>query len=329
MQREDTMDRRHFVLGGTAVAATLGAPHIARAQTSSNTIRVIFPYAPGGTGDATIRLLADRLSTALNQQVVVDNRTGGAGRIGVSAVKNAAPDGLTVLFTPFAAVTIYPFVYKTLDYDPFTDLRPLSQICTFDFGIAVNPSVPAKNPQELVAWLKANPAQAKFGSPGAGALPHFFGLMFGKAAGIEMTHIAYRGGTPAIADLLGGQIPMVSTTASEFIQLHQEKKLRVIGTSDVERSIGLSDVPTFKESGIDIVGTSWYAMFAPAKTPDDVVARLNKAIVGVVKSDDFRKRQLEWGLNPTGTSTAELGKIQRDHADKWAPVVKASGFTAD
>lgn len=322
------MDRRNFLIGSTVAATALAAPHVARAQ-QTNTIRVIFPYAAGGTGDATVRLVADGLSKVLNQQVVVDNRTGGAGRIGVSAVKNAAPDGLTLLFTPFAAVTIYPFVYKSLDYDPFTDLRPLSQICTFDFCMAVNNDVPAKNPQELVAWLKANPDKAKFGSPGAGALPHFFGLMFGKAAGIEMTHIAYRGGTPAIADLLGGQIPIVSSTASEFIQLHQEKKLRVVGTSDVERSIGLSDVPTFKESGIDIVGTSWYAMFTPAKTPDDVLARLNKAVVEVVKSPDFQKRQLEWGLRPTGTSSAELGKIQREHADKWAPVVKASGFTAD
>ncbi|HWM46215.1 MAG TPA: Bug family tripartite tricarboxylate transporter substrate binding protein [Xanthobacteraceae bacterium] len=321
------MNRRHWLIGATAAAALLGSANLACAQ--SNTIRIIFPYAAGGTGDATVRLLADKMSTALNQPVVVENRTGGAGRIGVSAVKNAEPDGLTLLFTPFAAVTIYPFVYRTLDYDPFKDLRPLSQINTFDFGIAVNNDVPAKNPKELVAWLKANPRKAQFGSPGAGALPHFFGLMFGKAAGIEMTHIAYKGGTPAIADLLGGQIPIVSSTASEFIQLHQEKKLRVIGTSDVERSIGLQDVPTFKESGIDIVGTSWYAMFAPAKTPDATIARLNKVIVEAVKSPDFRKRQLEWGLNPTGTSPEELGRIQKADAERWAPVVKASGFVAD
>jgi len=321
------MNRRHWLIGATAAAALLGSANLASAQ--SNTIRIIFPYAAGGTGDATVRLLADKMSTALNQPVVVENRTGGAGRIGVSAVKNAAPDGLTLLFTPFAAVTIYPFVYRTLDYDPFKDLRPLSQINTFDFGIAVNNDVPARNPKELVAWLKANPSKAQFGSPGAGALPHFFGLMFGKAAGIEMTHIAYKGGTPAIADLLGGQIPIVSSTASEFIQLHQDKKLRVIGTSDVERSIGLQDVPTFKESGIDIVGTSWYAMFAPAKTPDATIARLNKAIVEAVKSPDFRKRQLEWGLNPTGTSPEELGRIQKADAERWAPVVKASGFFAD
>jgi tripartite-type tricarboxylate transporter receptor subunit TctC len=322
------MDRRRFVVGATAAVTLAGSVKLANAQ-SSNTIRIIFPYAAGGSGDATIRLIADKMQASLNQPVVVENRTGGAGRIGVSAVKNAPPDGLTLLYTPFAAVTIYPFVYKTLDYDPFTDLRPLAQICTFDFGLAVGPSVPAKTPKELVAWLKANPDKAQFGSPGAGALPHFFGLMFGKAAGIEMTHIAYKGGTPAIADLLGGQIPMVSSTASEFLDLHQAGKLRVIATSDVERSLGFPDVPTFKESGIDIVGTSWYGMFAPAKTPDDVVARLNKAIVDAVKSPDVTQRLISFGLNPTGTSPDELGRIQKAHAALWEPVIKASGFTAD
>jgi tripartite-type tricarboxylate transporter receptor subunit TctC len=321
------MDRRQFVSGFTA-AAWAGSAKFANAQ-SNNTIRIIFPYAAGGSGDATIRLIADKMQGSLNQPVVVENRTGGAGRVGVSAVKNAPPDGLTLLYTPFAAVTIYPFVYKTLDYDPFTDLRPLAQICTFDFGLAVGPNVPAKTPKELVAWLKANPDKAQFGSPGAGAFPHFFGLMFGKAAGIEMTHIAYKGGTPAIADLMGGQIPMVSTTASEFLELHQAGKLRVIATSDVERSLGFPDVPTFKESGIDIVGTSWYAMFAPAKTPDDVVARLNKAIVDAVKSPDVAKRLIGFGLNPTGTSPDELGRIQKAHAALWKPVIEASGFTAD
>jgi len=321
------MDRRQFVTGLTGTVALAGSAKFANAQ-GGNTIRIIFPYAAGGSGDATIRLIADKMQASLNQPVVVENRTGGAGRIGVSAVKNAPPDGLTLLYTPFAAVTIYPFVYKTLEYDPFTDLRPVAQICTFDFGLAIGPSVPAKTPKELVG-LKANPDKAQFGSPGAGALPHFFGLMFGKAAGIEMTHIAYKGGTPAIADLLGGQIPMVSSTASEFLDLHQAGKLRVIATSDVERSLGFPDVPTFKESGIDIVGTSWYGMFAPAKTPDDVVARLNKAIVDAVKSPDVAKRLIGFGLNPTGTSPDELGRIQKAHAALWKPVIEASGFTAD
>jgi tripartite-type tricarboxylate transporter receptor subunit TctC len=319
---------RRQVIFGLPLAAAFARAELACAQ-SNNTIRIIFPYAAGGSGDATIRLIADKMQASLNQSVVVENRTGGAGRIGVSAVKNAAPDGLTLLYTPFAAVTIYPFVYRTLDYDPFTDLRPLAQLCTFDFGLAVGPNLPAKTPEELVAWLKANPDKAQFGSPGAGALPHFFGLMFGKAAGVEMTHIAYKGGSPAIADLLGGQIPIVSSTASEFLDLHRAGKLRVIATSDVERSPGFPDVPTFKESGIDIVGTSWYAMFAPAKTPDDVVARLNKAIVDAVRAPDVRERLIGFGLNPTGTSPAALGAIQKADAAKWAPIVKASGFMAD
>jgi tripartite-type tricarboxylate transporter receptor subunit TctC len=321
------MDRRQFILGSTAAAALASSADFAKAQ--SNTIRVIFPYAAGGSGDATIRLVADKMQTSLNQPVVVENRTGGAGRIGVSAVKNAPPDGLTVLYTPFAAVTIFPFVYKSLDYDPFTDLRPLSQICTFDFGLAIGANVPATNVKELVAWLKANPGKAQFGSPGAGALPHFFGLMFGKAAGVEMTHIAYKGGTPAIADLLGGQIPMVSSTASEFIELHEAKKLRVVATSGPERSLGLSDVPTFKESGYDLVGTSWYGMFAPAKTPDAIVARLNKAIVDAVNSPDVREKLIGYGLKPTGTTPEALGAIQKADAKLWEPVIKASGFTAD
>lgn len=321
------MDRRQFVIGSTAVATALAAPHVAKAQ--GNSIRIIFPFAAGGSGDGSVRLIADKMQQALGQTVIVENRTGGAGRIGVVGVKNAAPDGLTLLYTPFAAVTIYPFVYHKLDYDPFTELRPLSQVCTFDFALAVNNDVPAKTPQELIAWLKANPAKAQYGSPGAGALPHFFGLMFGKAIGVEMTHIAYKGGAPAIADLMGGQIPMVSSTASDFLELHNAGKVRVIATSDTKPSLGYKGVPTFKESGVDIVGAGWYGMFAPAKTPDDVIARLNKAVADAVKLPDIKERLITFGLNPTGTSADELGKIQKADAARWEPVVKASGFFAD
>jgi tripartite-type tricarboxylate transporter receptor subunit TctC len=299
------------------------------AHAQSNTIRIIFPYAAGGSGDATARLLADKLQTSLGQTVLVENRTGGAGRIGVNAVKNAAADGSTLLFTPFAAVTIYPFAYHTLDYDPFTDLVPITQVCTFDFALAVRSDFPAKTPQELVSWLKANPASAQYGSPGAGALPHFFGLLFGRAAGVEMTHIAYKGTAPALADLLGGQIPMVSSTVSDFLELHRAGKIRVIATSGEERTTDLPDVPTFKESGIDIVGSGWYGMFAPAHTPSDVVARLNAALVAALAPPDIKQRVSGLGLKPTGTSPAQLAAIQKADADKWAPIVKASGFVAD
>ncbi len=327
MEGNVKLDRRQVSLGLGASVAALAAPHVANAQGS--TIRIIFPFAAGGSGDGSVRLIADRMQAALGQSVVVENRTGGAGRIGVVAVKNAAPDGLTLLYTPFAAVTIYPFVYKQLDYDPFTELRPLSQVCTFDFALAVNNDVPAKTPQELIAWIKANPTKAQYGSPGAGALPHFFGLMFGKAIGIEMNHIAYKGGAPAIVDLMGGQIPMVSSTASDFLELHNAGKIRVIATSGTKPSLGYKGVPTFKESGIDIVGTGWYGMFVPAKTPDAVIARLNKAVADAVRLPDIKERLTGFGLDPTGTSGAELGAIQKADAAKWEPVVKASGFFAD
>jgi tripartite-type tricarboxylate transporter receptor subunit TctC len=307
----------------------LGVLATVAAHAQSGTIRIIFPYAAGGSGDATARLLADKLQTSLGQTVLVENRTGGAGRIGVNAVKNAAADGGTLLFTPFAAVTIYPFAYRSLDYDPFTDLAPITQVCTFDFALAVRSDFPAKTPQELVAWLKANPDKAQYGSPGAGALPHFFGLLFGRAAGVEMTHIAYKGTAPALSDLLGGQIPMVSSTVSDFLELHRADKIRVIATSGEERTTDLPDVPTFKESAIDIVGSGWYGMFAPARTPPDVIARLNAALVAALAQQDIKRRVSGFGLKPTGTSPAQLAAIQKADADKWAPIVKASGFVAD
>jgi tripartite-type tricarboxylate transporter receptor subunit TctC len=316
-----------IVSAALAVILVLATALPANAQ--SGTIRIIFPFAPGGSGDATARILGDKLQASLGQTVLVENRTGGGGRIGVNAVKNAEPDGTTLLFTPFAAVTIYPYAYRTLDYNPFTDLAPITQVCTFDFGIAVAADSPVKTPQELVAWLKANPTKAQFGSPGAGALPHFFGLLFGRAAGVEMTHIAYKGTAPSIADLLGGQIPMVTSTTSEFVELHRAGKIRVIATSDVERMEQLKDVPTFKESGIDIVGTGWYGMFAPARTPPEIIERVNKAVVSALKLPEVRDRLIGFGLTPTGTSPAQLAAIQKADAEKWAPVVKASGFVAD
>ena len=204
-----------------AIAAVWSAAALAQGQT----IRIIYPFAPGGAGDAVLRILVDKMQESLNQSVVVENRTGASGRIGVNAVKNAAPDGLTILYTPFAAVTIYPFTFRQLDYDPFTELQPLSQIVKYDFALAVGPDIPAKTPKELVAWLKANPGKAQFGSPGAGALPHFFGIMFGRAAGVDMTHIAYRGTAPALPDLMSGQIPIMSSTTSDLLELHKAGKI--------------------------------------------------------------------------------------------------------
>jgi tripartite-type tricarboxylate transporter receptor subunit TctC len=321
------MDRRQFVIGSTAAAAFAGSAGLAQAQTG--TIRIIFPFAAGGSGDSVVRILAEKVQASLGQNVLVENRTGGGGRIGVSAAKNSAPDGNTFLFTPFAAVTIYPMVYKSIDYDPFTELAPVTQVCTFDFGIAVKADHPARTPQELLAWLKANPTRTQYGSPGAGALPHFFGLLVGKAAGVEMIHIPYAGTPPSLTDLMGGQIPMATSTASEFVELHKAGKIRVIATSGKQRLPQLSEVPTFREAGIDIEGTGWYAVFAPAKTPPEIIARMNKALVAAVAMPDVKAKLETFGLTPTGTTSEQLGAIQKADAKLWEPIVKASGFRAD
>lgn len=233
-----------------AAALIIGAPiGLAFGQAPSQTIRIIFPLAAGSSGDALTRLLADRLQAELGRSVVVENRAGGASRIGLTGVKIAAPDGATLLLTQMAPMTLFPHIYKSLDYDPAKDFTPIAQVATFDFGLAVNVDVPAKTPAELLAWLKANPAKATFGGPGSGGLPHFFGLLVGRAAGVEMTHVAYKGTAGGLTDLMSGQVPMVVALTSDLAPLHKDGKIRVIATTDSERSPNMADVPTFKESG--------------------------------------------------------------------------------
>jgi tripartite-type tricarboxylate transporter receptor subunit TctC len=323
------MHRRRFILSAAASAFAAAHAMPARAQLVEQPIRIIFPFTAGGSGDALARLIADKMKDELNRPVIVENRTGAGGRIGVQAVKNAPPDGATLLLVPIAPVAVYQLVYKSLEYDPFTDLAPLGQLGTFDFGIAAGPMAPVKSLKELVDWAKANPRNANYGTPAAGTLPHFLGALFGEKAGLDFRHIAYKGSAAALADLVGGQIPVVVTTTSDLLEMHKGGRVRVLATSGPERSQFLPDVPTFKESGYDLEAAGWYAMYAPAKTPPEVIARLNKAIVGAVKTPDIQKRMLGFGLVPTGTSAAELGAIMKRDAAFWAPAVKASGFTPE
>ncbi len=311
-----------------ALAFALLAPS-AQAQLGGDPVRIVFPFAAGGSGDALARLLAEHMRTSLDQPVIVENRTGAAGRLGVQAVKNAEPDGKTILLTPVAPMSVYQHVYKALLYDPIADFTPLSHVATFDFALAVGPQVPAKSLKELVAWVKANPNLGAYGTPAAGTLPHFFAVSFGKTAGLDLRHVGYRGSAAALTDLIAGQIPIVVTTTSDVLEQHKAGRIRVLATSDKARSPFLADIPTFKEAGFNIEGTGWYGLFAPAKTPPEVVARLNKAIVAAVNVPQVKERLLAFGLVPTGTSAAEMAKIQKDDSELWAPAVRASGFTPE
>jgi tripartite-type tricarboxylate transporter receptor subunit TctC len=321
------MQHRRLPLVALAVGAIVLAAAPAVAQLVDQPIRIIFPFAAGGSGDALARLIADKIRGELNRPVVVENRTGGAGRIGVLAVKNAAADGSTLLLTPIAPMSVYQHVYPSLDYDPIADFAAVSQLGTFDFGLAVGAKVPAKTLNELIAWVKANPAQASFGSPAAGTLPHFLGVMFGRAAGLDLRHIAYKGSAATLTDVVAGHVPMMITTNSDLVQMHKDGRIRVLATSDRQRSRFLPDVVTFREAGFDLVANGWYGMFAPAKTPTDIVDRYSKVIAAAVQSSDIKSRLEGFGLTPTGTSARVLADIQKRDAALWAPAVKASGFT--
>lgn len=314
-----------IVLAVAGFAMLTLAPPLA-AQTRTAPLRIIYPFPGGGSGDTLTRLIAERLGVALERPVVVEPRAGAAGRLGVQAVKTAEPDGNTLLATPIAPMAVYQSVYPALDYDPVKDFAPVSQVATFEFGICIDPKIPAGNLPELVAWLKANPDKANFGTPGAGTLPHFFGLMFAKAAGVPLQHIAYKGGVVALTDLMGSRIPIVFLSTNELTELHKSGRIRVLATSGAQRSTFLPDIPTFRESGYAIEGGGWWGFFAPAGTPAATVSKLSGAISTIVQDEDVKARIAQIGLKPTGTSPEEFARIQREDIERWAAPIKASGF---
>lgn len=314
------MKRRHFLSGLAATA--LASPAIAQ----TGPMRVIFPFALGGAGDVISRIVADEVGRALGETAVVESRPGGGGQAGVRAVLGAPADGRTLLCTPVAPITIHPILFPQLGYDPFTDLAPISQVATFDFALAVKRETPVATLSDLGPWLRADPARATFGSPGAGTLPHFFGVMVARTLGLDLRHAAYRGSAAALAELLGGHVPMVISTTSDLVELARDGRIRLLAVSAASRSPFLPDVPTFREGGMPIVGDGWFAVYARAGAPTPVIERLSSIVAGAFRSEPIRQRMLAMASMPTGTTGDDLARIQRAHHEAWAPVVRASGF---
>lgn len=312
---------------GIALAMVLGliADHAA-AQMSEAPIRIVLPFQAGGIGDAALRMIADGLRVQLNRTVIVESRPGASGRTGIQSVKDAPADGTVLLFTPIAPMVLFPHVYDNLGYDPVRDFQPISQVGTFDLGVAVGAHVPARNLKELVDWLKHHPDHAAYGTPAAGSLPHFFAMLFARQANLDLRHVAYKGNPQAITDLIGGHLPLFFTSTQDLVEAHKAGRIRVLATSGQARSPALPDVPTFSEDGYGIRGEGWYGIYAPAATPAALVAQLNRAVVNAVRTDEFSKRLKPLGVQPTGTSVEEFAKIQKSDSDLWGPVVKASGF---
>jgi tripartite-type tricarboxylate transporter receptor subunit TctC len=301
----------------------------AQAQTSQQPIRIVFPSPAGGAGDALVRMLAESMQGSLGRPVIVENKAGAGGRIGVLAVKDAPADGSVLLVTPVGPMAVFPHVYEKLGYDPVIDFKPISQIATFDLGVAVGASTPAKSLQELIGWLKSNPAQASYGSPAAGSLPHFLAMQLGRMTGSDLRHVAYKGSPPAITDLIGGHLPAYFGPTQELVEAHKAGNIKILATSGATRSHVLSDVPTFREAGYPIEAAIWLGVYAPGRTPPEVIARLNETIVAAIQTQEIKSRMLTLGMKPTGTSSVELAKIQRADSERWGPIIRASGFKPD
>jgi tripartite-type tricarboxylate transporter receptor subunit TctC len=293
---------------------------------AEQTLKIVFPFSAGGSGDAVARLVAEHLQKSLGRPVIVENKVGAGGRIGALAVKDALPDGSTLLFAGSSQLTLQPHIYPDLGYDPAVDLAPISQVVRFDQALAISSQVPAKSVKELVVWLKANPDKAIYGSPGAGTFPHFAGIEFGRLSGVDFRHIPYRGTSAALPDLLSGRIAVYIASQAELIELHKSGSIRILATTGSSRFTTLPDIPTLKESGIDVVVPGWFGFYAPAGMPAELVERLQNEIIAIVRLPDVHAKILAIGYEPTATTSAELKKIQLAEFERWGPIVKASGY---
>lgn len=326
------ISRRQVIQSAGASALLVSLGRHAQAQAQIDTAKIVTGFAAGGTSDTLCRRIAIKLSPDYAKTGVVENRTGAGGQIAIQYVKAALPDGATLLQTPTSMLTIYPHIYKKLPYDPVADLTPVSLGCVFDFGFAVGPAVPLsiKTVPEFLAWAKAHPLGANFGSPAAGSTPHFVGALLGKNAGVDLKHAAYRGTQPAMLDLLGGNISAVSGPIGDITQHLPTGKVRILGVSSAKRNRFAPDVPTLLEQGLkDMAFSEWFAFFLPAKAAPEVVARLNAALKSALAQKDVIDGLNAFGLEAMSSSPAELATLLVKDTASWAPIVKTIGFTAD
>jgi tripartite-type tricarboxylate transporter receptor subunit TctC len=318
-----------LALAASAVAGPLPLSN-AQAQASDRPLRILVGFPPGGSADTIARLLAERLPTQLGgQAVVVDNKPGAAGRIAIDQLKNSPPDGNTVIIMPSGPVVLFPHVYKKLSYDPVKDLAPISRLADFQFCVVSGPKSNVKTVAEMVARAKADPSTASFGSSGNGTVPHFLGLMIGDAAGVELQHVPYQGGAPAMNALMGGHVGYTMDVVVEALEQHRAGKVRVIAVSGAQRSPQLPEVPTLREQGVPMDATAWFAMYGPGGLSAELTNKLSQAVQAAMKDPAFSARLTSLGLGPIASTPAQLAAVQKADFEKWAKPVKASGFQAD
>jgi len=322
------MKRRQFAArAAAALAATAAAPLVFAQQ--DRTVRILVGFPPGGSVDVVARVLAEKMRVSLGQNVIIDNKPGAAGRLALGELRRAAPDGHTLAFSPSGAMVIHPWLYPNLGYDPAKDFTPIALGSTFDFAVTAGPRAPPGDLKTVLAWMKANPAKANYATSGAGTVPHFAGQLIAQAAGVPMTHVAYRGGAPAAQDLIGGQVPLMVDTASETIEHHRAGKVRILAVTGEQRSRALPDVPTLKEAGINVTADAFFGLYGPPGMQPELVARIDKSVADALRMPDVQEKIYSLGLVPAHAGPAELAAIQAAHLKRWEMPIKNSGFKAE
>ena len=324
------MNRRQFIAAGTAgIALAALSRHAAFAQ--AKTARIFVGFAAGGVGDLLARNAAEMMKPRWAPSVLVENRPGAAGRLALDAVHGAEPDGLSLLNTPASLLTIAPHAYKSPALSAFTDLVPVATMTDLDFGWVVGPMAPAKTFDEYLKLARDNPKLASYGTAGVGTPHHLTGFRIGKAAGVDLVHVPYRGGAPAFQDAATGNLPAFIGALSEpMIKGHRDGSLRVLATTGARRSPFLTDVPTLEEVGFKgAVITDWTCLLAPPRTPADIAEQTARIIIDVINDAAFANSIAKLNMLPLALGPAATAARLRTEYDQWAPLVREAGFTLD
>ena len=310
-----------------AFVLSCGLPAAHAQSFPSKSVRLVVPFAPGGSTDIIGRVVAQKLNEMWGQPVIVDNRPGGSTVIGTDVVAKAPPDGHTLLVTP-APFTIVPSLTRKLPYDPQKDFEPITLINTTALVVVVHPGVPAKSIKELIALAKSRPGALNYGSSGSGGSNHLAGELFNAMAGVKMIHVPYKGNAPALTDLLGGHVDVVFNGLTSALPFVKSGKLRALGVTSLKRSATLPDVPTLDEAGLrGFQAVAWNGLTAPAKTSKATIDKINADVVKIVHSPELVEKLKAEGSDPVGSSVDEYARFLRDETTKWNKVIKSANIT--
>ena len=314
-----------------ASACTLAATPVALAQSyPTKSIRLICPFPPGGAVDIASRAIANELSKTIGQQVVVENKPGAGGNIGGAEAARAAPDGYTIFMTTSGINAINPALYSKMPFDPNKDLAPVSALVSLNNVLVVHPSVTAKSVTDVIAMAKAQPGKMTYASSGSGTSIHMSAEMFKHLAKVDILHIPYKGSSPALIDMLGGQVMMMFDNVPSALPHIKSGKLRALATTGAKRDATLPDLPTIAEAGVPGYESGvWFGLLVPTGTPRDIIAKLNAEAVKGTKSPEFVKRMTDLGYNIIGSTPEQMTEMLKTELNTWGPIVKASGAKAE